>query len=49
MPTVIGPRASRFPGNRLVSLDVLRGITIASMILVNNGIQNYVYLALEHA
>jgi predicted acyltransferase len=37
------------PANRLVSLDVLRGITIAFMILVNNGIQNYAYPALEHA
>ena len=34
------PRASTgLPGNRLISLDVLRGITIAFMILVNNGIQ----------
>jgi len=36
--------------NRLVSLDVFRGITIAGMILVNNpGSWDYVYPALDHA
>jgi predicted acyltransferase len=50
MSTAIDPRASSgLAGNRLVSLDVLRGITIAFMILVNNGIQGYAYPALEHA
>ncbi|MHB1958252.1 MAG: heparan-alpha-glucosaminide N-acetyltransferase domain-containing protein [Acidobacteriaceae bacterium] len=39
-------RSSRM---RPVSLDVLRGLTIAFMILVNNGIQGYAYPALEHA
>jgi predicted acyltransferase len=35
---------------RLVSLDVFRGITIAGMILVNNpGSWGYVYPALGHA
>ena len=35
---------------RLVSLDVFRGIAIASMILVNNpGSWNYIYPPLEHA
>ncbi|MHB1688603.1 MAG: acyltransferase family protein [Ignavibacteriaceae bacterium] len=35
---------------RLVSLDVFRGITIAGMILVNNpGSWNHIYPALEHA
>ncbi|MGE5679953.1 MAG: acyltransferase family protein [Bacillota bacterium] len=35
---------------RLVSLDVFRGITIAGMILVNNpGSWDYVYPALQHA
>lgn len=35
---------------RLLSLDVLRGITIAGMILVNNpGSWSYVYAPLEHA
>jgi predicted acyltransferase len=50
MSTAIDHRPpSGLPANRLVSLDVLRGITIAFMILVNNGIQNYAYPALEHA
>ncbi len=36
--------------NRLLSLDVFRGITIASMILVNNpGSWQYVYPPLRHA
>lgn len=36
--------------NRLLSLDIFRGITIAGMILVNNpGSWDYVYPALEHA
>src|SRR5918992_2856022 len=36
--------------NRLVSLDVFRGITIAGMILVNNpGTWEHVYGPLEHA
>lgn len=35
---------------RLLSLDILRGITIAGMILVNNpGNWNYVYAPLKHA
>src|SRR5215470_4818299 len=35
---------------RMVSLDVFRGITIAGMILVNNpGSWGYVYAPLEHA
>ena len=35
---------------RLLSLDVMRGITIAGMILVNNpGSWKYVYTPLEHA
>lgn len=35
---------------RLVSLDVFRGVTIAGMILVNNpGSWNHIYPALEHA
>ncbi|HNR66827.1 MAG TPA: DUF5009 domain-containing protein [bacterium] len=38
------------PSNRLVSLDVFRGITIAAMILVNNpGNWNAVYPPLLHA
>ena len=35
---------------RLISLDVLRGITIAFMILVNNnGDERYAYWPLKHA
>ena len=36
--------------SRLLSLDVMRGITIAGMILVNNpGSDNYIYVPLEHS
>lgn len=38
------------PSGRLVSLDVMRGITIAGMIMVNNpGSWRYVYAPLRHA
>jgi len=38
------------PSTRLASLDVFRGIAIASMILVNNpGSWDYIYPPLEHA
>ncbi|MCC8154536.1 MAG: DUF5009 domain-containing protein [Tannerellaceae bacterium] len=38
------------PSGRLLSLDVMRGITIAGMIMVNNpGSWNYVYAPLLHA
>ncbi len=38
------------PTERLLSLDILRGITIAGMILVNNpGTWQYVYAPLRHA
>ena len=38
------------PRERLVSLDVLRGLTIAGMILVNNaGDWSYVFAPLQHA
>ena len=38
------------PTNRLVSLDVFRGITIAGMVLVNNpGTWEHVYGPLQHA
>lgn len=37
-------------GNRLLSLDAFRGLTIAAMVLVNNpGSQDYVYPPLQHA
>src|SRR5438034_5027991 len=36
--------------NRLVSLDVFRGITVAGMVLVNNpGSWAHIYWPLEHA
>src|SRR3989442_11239322 len=36
--------------NRLISLDVFRGLTIAGMVLVNNpGSWNTIYWPLEHA
>ena len=47
--TTAASRAIRVPSNRLVSVDVLRGITIAFMILVNNGVANMSFPALEHA
>ena len=38
------------PNNRLLALDVIRGITIAGMILVNNpGSWQSVYAPLQHA
>ena len=43
------PSLARIPTNRLISVDVLRGITIAFMILVNNDFSNYAFPALEHA
>lgn len=47
---VEAPRSSlQSPGTRLVSIDVLRGITIAFMILVNNGLQRQAYSPLEHS
>jgi predicted acyltransferase len=45
------PQSAAAPGGgRLMSLDVFRGVTIASMILVNNaGNWNAIYEPLEHA
>ncbi len=41
---------SGMPTERLVSLDVFRGITIAGMVLVNNpGTWEHIYWPLEHA
>ncbi|AWL13111.1 Alpha-N-acetylglucosaminidase [Saliniradius amylolyticus] len=38
------------PGNRLLAVDALRGITITAMILVNNpGSWSYMYWPLKHA
>ncbi len=47
--TAAASRAPRVSKNRLASVDVLRGITIAFMILVNNGYSNDAFPALEHA
>jgi predicted acyltransferase len=49
---VAGPRDPVIPlvGERMVSLDVFRGLTIAAMILVNNpGTWSAVYAPLRHA
>lgn len=43
-------RANNKSGNRLIALDVMRGITVAGMILVNNpGSWGHIYAPLEHA
>jgi len=43
-------RASPGPAPRLVSVDVLRGLTVAAMVLVNNpGSWRHVYWPLRHA
>jgi predicted acyltransferase len=40
----------RVPENRLLSLDVFRGVTLASMVLVNDpGSWEHIYSPLEHA
>ena len=42
--------AATKPNNRLLALDILRGITIAGMILVNNpGSWSHIYIPLKHA
>jgi predicted acyltransferase len=48
MATVSVERPARTTTARLVSLDVLRGVTIAFMILVNNGGQ-FAYWPLKHS
>ncbi|OEY70916.1 DUF5009 domain-containing protein [Rheinheimera salexigens] len=41
---------AQLPGHRMLALDVLRGLTITAMILVNNpGSWSYVYAPLRHA
>ena len=46
---LVEPAPSRAP-QRLQSLDVFRGLTIAAMLLVNNpGTWSHVYPPLEHA
>ena len=49
-PAHTAPQTVANPMGRLVSLDVARGITIAFMILVNNGGSGlYSYRQLEHS
>ncbi|MGO2011846.1 acyltransferase family protein [Pseudoalteromonas sp.] len=41
---------AKLPSHRLLALDILRGITITAMILVNNpGSWSYIYWPLKHA
>ncbi len=50
MTTATQRPSSSAIGSRLISLDVLRGITIAFMIMVNNnGDGSHAYWAMEHA
>ena len=50
MSDAIIEQASPSKSSRLISLDVVRGITIAFMILVNdNGSERYAYWPLKHA
>jgi predicted acyltransferase len=50
MPESISPQTLAKPSQRLVFLDVVRGIVIAFMILVNNGgSELYAYWPLKHA
>ena len=46
---VVAPRAAGFAAQRLASLDIFRGMTLASMVLVNNPGSDQVYAPLEHA
>lgn len=48
--TVTATAKPKAKGQRLLALDILRGITIAGMILVNNpGSWGHIYAPLEHA
>src|SRR6476619_7404089 len=49
-PEVVTTVAPTTPKERLVSLDVFRGLTIAGMLLVNDpGSWEHIYAPLEHA
>lgn len=49
-PPVMAPVAPRPARERLLSLDVFRGLTVAGMLLVNNpGSWDHIYPPLEHA
>ena len=44
------PQTSTKPSQRLVSLDVVRGLTVAFMVLVNNnGSEQHAYWPLKHS
>lgn len=43
------PQESAAKGRRLVSLDVLRGLTVMLMIFVNNGAGHHIFPMLQHA
>src|SRR6266516_1380264 len=50
MSEAVPPQPSAPGAGRLMSLDVFRGVTIASMMLVNNpGSWSHIYAPLEHA
>lgn len=49
MATLAAPRAIAAPPVRLLSLDVLRGITMAAMVLVNDPGPGPVFAQLDHA
>lgn len=46
----VSPARAKAPRERLLSLDVFRGLTVAGMLLVNNpGTWDHIYPPLEHA
>ena len=47
--TVVAPGAASSPLKRLVSLDLLRGLTIAFMIMVNNNGGEHAWAEMHHA
>ena len=49
MATVTAPQPVAAASDRLLSLDVLRGITMASMVLVNDPGSGAIYTQLDHA
>ena len=49
-PLAVSASTSAAPANRVLSIDVLRGLTIALMILVNDpGDWSHTYAQLDHA
>ena len=49
MVTMTAPTTTAASPERLLSLDVLRGLTMASMVLVNDPGSNAIYTQLDHA